>query len=184
MPRPGRGEPAECWSRKGRRSRSGRRPPACGAGRRATRRCAIDVQPSSPASRARGTVIWVLPNVPVRLRSRCPWRTPASPSPRPPASRADHNVDAQRVCDSSSSSIVSMKSRTRLRTPSSIALNQLSKSKPSTLGAGAAGSCYPLSWRGLRPGASTPGSFGLCKPGDYANLFPTTSPTAPEGIPP
>src|SRR6185437_8726578 len=45
------------------------------------------VLPSAPISRARGTAMRVLPNVPVSVRARWPWRTPTTSGGAPGVSR-------------------------------------------------------------------------------------------------
>src|SRR5208337_4680012 len=83
--------------------------------------------------------------------------------------------------ESSASSIVSMKPRTRERTPSSIASNQSSKSKASAAPAASFVVSLIMAWSPFQ--RANAGIIGVEQPGDYANPIPTTSATGPSAVP-
>src|ERR1700757_2560839 len=70
-----------------------------------------------------------------------------------------------------------MKPRTRARTPSSIASNQLSKSKPSAATAASFVVSFVMAWSPFQ--RANAGIIWVEQPGDYANPIPTTSATGP-----
>src|SRR5271166_6316703 len=70
-----------------------------------------------------------------------------------------------------------MKPRTRARTPSSIASNQLSKSKTSAATAASFVVSFVMAWSPFQ--RANAGIIGVEQPGDYANPIPTTSATGP-----
>ena len=70
-----------------------------------------------------------------------------------------------------------MNPRTRARTPSSIASNQSSKSKPSAATAASFVVSFVMAWSPFQ--RANAGIIWVEQPGDYANPIPTTSATGP-----
>src|SRR5271154_1171138 len=70
-----------------------------------------------------------------------------------------------------------MKPRTRARTPSSIASNQSSKSKPSAATAASFVVSLVMAWSPFQ--RANAGIIWVEQPGDYANPIPTTAATGP-----
>ena len=68
-----------------------------------------------------------------------------------------------------------MKPRTRARTPSSIASNQSSKSKPSAATPASFVVSFVMAWSPFQ--RANAGIIWVEQPGDYANPIPTTSAT-------
>src|SRR5271156_3259215 len=73
-----------------------------------------------------------------------------------------------------------MKPRTRARTPSSIASNQSSKSKPSAATAASFVVSLVMAWSPFQ--RANAGIIWVEQPGDYANPIPTTAATGPREL--
>src|SRR5271168_337006 len=73
-----------------------------------------------------------------------------------------------------------MKPRTRARTPSSIASNQSSKSKPSAATAASFVVSLVMAWSPFQ--RANAGIIWVEQPGDYANPIPTTAATGPADL--